>query len=145
MLFTFLYLIAQILKKIILACTSVFKVILPIWSFCRVSLVSAVAVRAYKMFTDTSRSSTVFTVTRIRVGRPRNRSSIPGRVRDLYLLQRAGCYFTSVRRQERESERSALSGREFKNVWAFTYTTPFGFTLCCLTEHTDNVVCVGHT
>lgn len=33
-----------------------------------------------KLFTDTSRSSSVFTMTRTRVGSPRTRGSIPGRV-----------------------------------------------------------------
>jgi len=62
------------------ACASVFKVIIAIGSSCSVALVPSLVLLAWKMFTDTSRSSSVFTVTRTRVGSSRTRGSIPGRV-----------------------------------------------------------------
>lgn len=61
-------------------CASVFKVIIPIRSSCRVAPVPSFAVLACKMFTDTSRCSSVFTVTRTQVRSPRTRGSIPGRI-----------------------------------------------------------------
>jgi hypothetical protein len=64
--------------------------------------------------------------------------------RELYLLQGAGCYFVSVKRQGRESERSTLSGRELKNVWTFTYTPSYGFMLCCLTKHMNIIILIGY-
>jgi hypothetical protein len=61
-------------------CASLFKFIIPIQSSCSVVPVPSFSVLTCKMFTDTSRCSSVFTVSRTLVRSPRTRGSMPGRV-----------------------------------------------------------------
>jgi hypothetical protein len=81
----------------------------------------------------------------LRAGRPRGRSSSPGRVRNFFDVVQTGSAVTQpiqlvpgVKRSVREADHTSSYCRSQENVDLYTSTTPYAFMAYCLIKHRNN-------